>query len=515
MKIAIALLTTGVFLFSWPFLSTSIHFNQELDEWIQNHANISISYILENIGGISPVLNDNEVPPGTVVASPLKSNPDYFYNWIRDSALTMRTLVHYLQDNPTDNIKISDSINAYIMSSYRLQRLHNRCGSFDENGHPGLGEPKFLANGSQFSEDWGRPQSDGPPLRVSTIKAFLDHLNSVSTEEDPFLSPSFIYTSIVKPDLEYILAFWQKNLFDPWEEINSLHFFNLLVLLAALRDGLLLAKENGDSHDFQLKLLNAFDDINLELTQNGGYVLPTVPYVVETPELRLNGQRKGLDSAVLLASIYAHDDSDKANAFAVPFDSKDSHILNTIYALVADMKYRYPVNSGRVQKPQKVGVGLGRYPEDIYDGYGTSEGNPWFITTLAASEVLYRWISEVDKSSNDLVITSDLVDFFGQFDESVAGTEDVTIVHQSPQFKKLLRKVFAFADSFVEVARLHVDKNSGRMLEQFNKDDGYMQGAESLTWSYSSFYNAFRWRQRAKKVIEETSIMPLWWVMWR
>ena len=43
----------------------------------------------------------------------------------------------------------------------------------------------------------------------------------------------------------------------------------------------------------------------------------------------------------------------------------------------------YEVN----KKYSDLGVGIGRYPEDRYDGYTTTKlGNPWFLSTTALGE---------------------------------------------------------------------------------------------------------------------------------
>ncbi len=38
-----------------------------------------------------------DVKPGMVVASPSRSNPDYYFDWVRDTALTYRALIDYYE----------------------------------------------------------------------------------------------------------------------------------------------------------------------------------------------------------------------------------------------------------------------------------------------------------------------------------------------------------------------------------------------------------------------------------
>lgn len=444
--------------------------NDDLELWIGLQTNRLFGYILENIGGAG--LHDKRVADGVVIASPSKENPNYFYTWVRDLALTMRSLVYNLQEN--GNLSLRRTIEEYIYSSYRIQRVPNRSGTFASR--KGLGEPKMHPNLQPFEHVWGRPQLDGPGLRVSTIALYMEYLNRLGEEvEHPLLgSLEFIYYNIVRPDLEYIMANWKLKLFDLWEEVDALHFFNVATQLRALVDGSRLARAHGESTAFTLELFAAIDVLTAFLEHPAsGFVTTEKPYIVASPGV---SYRSGLDAAVLLAVICSHETS-----VELPFDVDHPLVLSTVAALVRDMRARYPVNKGS-------DVGLGRYPEDVYDGYGKSEGNPWFITTLAAAEVIYRWI--VKMSTRDIVVTLENKAFFDLFSKTAIGT----VTHGSATHEALLQQAFSYADLFVAVVRAHA-ATDGRMLEQFNRNTGFMQGARDLTWSYSAFYNCMRWRR--------------------
>ena len=92
----------------------------------------------------------------------------------------------------------------------------------------------------------------------------------------------------------------------------------------------------------------------------------------------------------------ANDDDD--NDF--PFDVDNGLVLTTLRYLIQDMTLRYPINF----QDNFQGVALGRYPEDIYDGYGKSEGNPWFISTATASELIYRLIYKLKLNNQAIII---------------------------------------------------------------------------------------------------------------
>lgn len=473
----------------------------QFESWVQQQANTSFQNILNNIGGILTSLDRTEVAPGVVIASPLKSNPDYFYTWTRDSALTMRSLIHHLEDGGNalyDPEGIREAVEQYIEANYRLQRLPNRSGRFDDENRLGLGEPKFMPNLSTFDSVWGRPQADGPGLRVLTISIYVDYLNDRQLNfTNKFLgNSSFVYYEIVRHDLEYILANWKKSSFDLWEEINSMHLFNALTQMRALQDGYKLAQSVGESLCFLQSLQDGYHALNsFILDPESGFISNNLPFLVETPSLERLRKRVGLDIASLLASIHAHD-LERGGTDDIPLDVDHPRVLGTLQAMVADMKYRYPVNHNTINHPKEVGVGLGRYPEDIYDGYSTSEGNPWFISTATGAEVLYKSIYKKLASRQDILFTSEDGNFFFRLlsqKSKVSGRR--AIEYGSEDFADLLVQMFKYADSFLEIIKAHVD-SGGRMLEQFNKNDGFMQGAEDLTWSYSAFYNGVRWRDK-------------------
>ncbi|CAK7896382.1 hypothetical protein CAAN1_04S07382 [[Candida] anglica] len=474
---------------------------QDFDIWLSEQKDIAFKNILKNIGGISPSLNTTLVPEGVVIASPSSEHPNYFYQWVRDSALTIRSLIYHLDDSKFDDLEISKTIEAYIANNHKLQRLPNLSGSFDDD-YSGLGEPKFHADLTAFNEHWGRPQRDGPGLRASTITSYLNVLEKYgkNPSHKDLSDCKYVYSEIIKPDLLYIVKNWNKSGFDLWEEIDSNHFFTSITSLRAIQDGIILYKryDNEDDQFFQ-QLESTYTELKNFIENDSGFQQQHIPYIVECPQLLKEGKRSGLDAATLLGSLHSHSLENKNLQQVyedIPFDIDDSHIINSFRAMVADMKYRYPVNRFRTG----FGVGLGRYPEDIYDGYATSEGNPWFISTASASEILYKIVFKLNSNGDDLVITKSTKEFFSQFIDLQDSIEDVVIQYGSEEYEKVTLNLMEYADSFLAVIKDHVD-NSGRMSEQFNKYDGFMQGAEDLTWSYSAVWNCIRWRGKALAIL--------------
>jgi glucoamylase len=62
-------------------------------------------------------------------------------------------------------------IDDYIHAQAVLQTVANPSGTFLPEGL-GLGEPKYLVDGSRFNQPWGRPQRDGPALRATALMTY-------------------------------------------------------------------------------------------------------------------------------------------------------------------------------------------------------------------------------------------------------------------------------------------------------------------------------------------------------
>ena len=81
---------------------------------------------------------------------------DYF-TWSRDSALVFKSLVdRFVHEYDAGLQKL---ITEYIVAQARLQGVSNPSGSLDDG--TGLGEPKFQADLTPFTGDWGKYSPHG------------------------------------------------------------------------------------------------------------------------------------------------------------------------------------------------------------------------------------------------------------------------------------------------------------------------------------------------------------------
>ena len=378
-----------------------------------------------------------DVLPGMVVASPSKEDPNYYYDWVRDTALTMRSLVDYYETKKDPKIK--KMIFTWIDAEAYRQNLPTFTG---------LGEPKYNVDGSGFTGPWGRPQNDGPALRALSMIKFARILFSEGNQD--YVLKKLYHgvlpaDSVIKKDLEYVAHHWEEHSFDLWEEEKGMHFYTLLSQHVALQEGAKLADDLKDSaagNFYRQESERIARKLKAEFTDERVGIL-----VTSQKSAALGYKNSGLDVAPLLALLHT-------SPYQKLFSLKDSYILKYVDVLTNTFADIYDVN----KKYSDLGVGIGRYPEDRYDGYTTTKmGNPWFLSTIALGEYYCLLKDELNKTGKlTSLLSKNLTDM----------TEN--------QFKRVL-----FQSDRV-----------GHLSEQFNHVTGTMQGAVDLTWSHNSFMTA-------------------------
>ena len=129
----------------WHLRSAESIVPEGLDEWIQDQRKTSFRYLLENIGPNGT--NAKDTPPGTVLASPSREAPNYYYQWVRDAAITMGDVVK--EYGKTADPALREIIDYYADMQGLLQNTFNPSGGYTTGG---LGEPKFMVDGAPFTE---------------------------------------------------------------------------------------------------------------------------------------------------------------------------------------------------------------------------------------------------------------------------------------------------------------------------------------------------------------------------
>ncbi len=477
MKTRTKLLAVGFFL---VLLSASKGFAKKPDNfkaWIAGQNQRSLELLLANISPYGAAR-------GAVVASPSRQNPNYFFHWTRDAALVMNVLMDFHENSQGNaNLELHKLLVDYLHFSRSNQLTPNPSAAFHSSG---LGEPKFNADGSAYTDGWPRPQNDGPALRVIVLSRWTQKLLNEQA------SPSLIHqlyeaklpaNSVIKADLEFLKDAWAHSGFDLWEECRGHHFYTRLVQYKALLDGADLAERMNDplaaseyrkaAGALRYALYDHWDS-------NRGYVL-------ESFGEGCRDRNTGMDIGTVLGVNHTQGTNS-------PLRASDDRILATVIELERAFQAEYPINNIRQDfYGNTMAPGTGRYPGDKYNGYNTEgHGNPWVLSTNAMAELYYRAIYDFAAQGN-----LSINDINWKFFQALVPNEKLprgTFSKDSEVFKKLVSKMFARADQFVYRVRHHGFGN-GSFSEQFNRDNGRMQGAEDLTWNYASFLSMFGVRQ--------------------
>lgn len=373
-------------------------------------------------------LNHPQVTTGAIIASPSQNSPNYFQHWVRDAGLTMLEVVDlYNHELPAKSkLALEKRIFQWIEFEQQLQARAVAGSSL------GLGEPLFSIQGDIYPHGWGRPQTDGPGIRAVAMIAFAESLihqgrigeaNRLYRAEMPANSP-------IKKDLEYVAHHWAEQAFDVWEEVKGLNFFTQMAHRIALTKGAQLAdyfNDPGAARFYRGKAREVESALLAHRSTQRNHIIPT-----RNQTGGWNNRTEELDVSVVLASLYFS----MNDGFFTP---EESWMLRTAEKIENTFASLYEIN-----KDKSLAPAIGRYPEDQYDGNGTSEGNAWFLATNAFAEYYCRLAP-----------------------------------NKIPRGKQFLDRTLR-----------HIDRN-GSMAEQFNRRTGVMQGARDLTWSYASYMRAY------------------------
>ncbi|OLL25439.1 Glucoamylase [Neolecta irregularis DAH-3] len=446
------------------------HSDRVADEaWINSEYEIALDLFQKNI-------HPPGTSPGTVVASDSKHSPNYWYHWVRDAAIVMDKTLVTLYESPetstADKDKYENLLKEYVGHEYVIQHTQNPSGNYGYNGQGGgLGEPKFNVDDTAFTDNWGRPQNDGPALRAMTLvrfaRAYLSRY-SYSTAAISYITElydsKYPTESVIKADLEYIgHRFDQWYNFDLWEEVtNSLHYFTLQVQRCALIEGALLADVLGDSG-----AADWYNAISSNITTTLDRFWDPNRGIIRSHEQEI--RKSNLDISTLLGILHG---SGKVHYQLSQPDS--DRIFSTLNKLNASFAHEYALNSGR-RYPA-----IGRYPEDLY-----YNGNPWFLATLAYAELLYRSLLYWG-STGSVTVTSVSIDFFQAY---------------KPISAEIICGVWKDAESRLGIVQEFA--TDGIMAEQFDRNTGEQLSATNLTWNYGEYLRTYWARKDASAFADQ------------
>ncbi|MGH6800969.1 MAG: glycoside hydrolase family 15 protein, partial [Methylocella sp.] len=335
-------------------------------------------------------------------------DPDYFFHWLRDSALVVDALRHVIAEGAFAGEALS-RFKEFVAFSLSLNRLDGGlflrlAGDFRKNIEPFflqyvrddsdlrniagdrvLGEPRFNPEASLDISKWSRPQRDGPALRALALMRFwpLDALDGATRAS---------MRALILTDLGFILRHWREPCFDIWEEELGHHYYTRLMHHAALADGASWMEQAGaDEAPRAQTLREAAQEIAKSLDE---YWCPAIGFYVSRRGVENGVSGKELDFATILAVIHA---GRKEGAHSV----LDPRVMATFARLEELFDASYAINRGRVEDRAPA---MGRYAGDRY-----FSGGAYYFSTLGAAEFYYA-IAEA-AASNEVSASADNKEF--------------------------------------------------------------------------------------------------------
>lgn len=156
----------------------------------------------------------------------------------------------------------------------------------------------------------------------------------------------------------------------------------------------------------------------------------------------------------------------------------------------------YGINSGIAEGS---GVAIGRYPEDSYVG-----GNPWFLCTFAAAELLYDALYQWNKIGSITIDSTSLAFFQDVYSSAAVGTYSSS----TTAYSSIVSGVKSYADGYMSITVCNLFHQGCRygiqltylqetyapsnltLSEQYDRNTGVSISAANLTWSYAAFLSA-------------------------
>jgi glucoamylase len=305
--------------------------------------------------------------PGSILASSSKQNPDYYFNWTRDAALTADALVEWLQitSSPEAKQALQHFLNDYIEFILKTQ---------NNESHFGPGDPRVNVDGTVDLIQWSRPQRDGPALQSLTLLRLLDANPSPSLKEK--------ISKILQTNLDYIVKNIDQKSFGPWEFSYGQHFYNRIVQLGALLEANRILGPSKE-RDLAAKHLAAL--LKQHWSPKRHYLMSSLDPLIDWRGDSTPVPGDGLDASTILGVLHAH-------LLGTEFTPADKKVQETARKLEKAFQHAYPINQGKT-----LGPAMGRYLGDDYFG-----GNPWFITTMAEGELYYRQAEKAKSNASRL-----------------------------------------------------------------------------------------------------------------
>jgi glucoamylase len=476
---------------------------ETLLDWIERQYAVSASLMLSAISATHlikerPGFGQTIRPAkGSILASTAiggwDPDPDYFFHWLRDSAVVVDALRHLIADGPHAQEAITHCKD-FVAFSSALNRLDGsaflqKAGDFRKNVEPFFlqyiredndllsisgdrvrGEPRFNPDATLDISKWNRPQHDGPALRALALMRLW--VIDVWDETDRAAMRGLILS-----DLNFVNRHWGEPSFDIWEEELGQHYCTGLLQYAALEDGAVWAEQTNVSAAepapaFRVTVGKIARSLN-------EFWCPSKGYYVSRRNVVDGASHKDLDFAVILAVIHAARNRGTHSVV-------DPQVMATLARLEDLFERSYPINQGR---PENRGPAMGRYADDRY-----FSGGAYYFSTLGAAEFYYA-LAEAVASGADLPVTAENEEFLLRLGllKTLPGLPPE--VQREHSFKILLNR----GDQFMSTVAAFTPA-SAELSEQFDQKTGTQTSAKTLAWSHAALVSAATRRKAALRI---------------
>lgn len=192
--------------------------------------------------------------------------------------------------------------------------------------------------------------------------------------------------------------------------------------------------------------------------------------------------RSGLDISVILAVLHS-DVGDN-----LTFNMIDDRVLATVHPLVESFRPIYKINAiTQDNEGRPLGLAVGRYQEDTYDGVNNSRGNPWYLATSAIAEYVYK-VSSAFKKKGVIPVTKRSMSFFKDFLGLSSVYPGAVYTEGDEQYNAIHEALLNTGDAYMRRIMFH--SHAGRLPEEYTREEGQERGAKDLTWSYAAVLTA-------------------------
>ena len=325
----------------------------------------------------------------------------------------------------------------------------------------------------------------GPATRAITLMnfavAYLANGGSMDTVKQKLWdSTTYPTQAPLIRDLQFVANNWTYSSFDLWEEEESDHFYTRMVQRRALIMGSAFATKMGNSA-LSSTLSSAASAIAATLPQFWDSARNLILYEYGPV---LHGKSSFKDVAAVLGVLHGYN-------YDNIYSPTNDEVLASTYDIVTSFLPVYALANKTIDPASglPLGIPIGRYPEDTYNGVDTSSaGNPWYLCTTSIAELLYRANIQYNMDQQ-ITVTAVSLPFWQYFAPQQKYKVGQSYNSHSNEFRNMIASLQGWGDAFMRRVKSQTPSD-GSLTEEYDRTTGVPRGATDLTWSYAALLTA-------------------------